>query len=75
MLFACLEKTDAIQFMQKKKEDRSMNGMKKVEETLSSSVNRLAVKLVEHSANSACAWAIHQPEFPSEAKRFKKYQK
>lgn len=52
-----------------------MNGMKKVEETLSSSVNRLAVKLVEHSANSACAWAIHQPEFPSEAKRFKKYQK
>lgn len=52
-----------------------MNCMRKVEETISNSMNRLAVKMVERSANSACAWAVHQPEFPAEAKQFKKLQK
>lgn len=52
-----------------------MNCIRKVEETWNKSMNRLAVKMVERSANSACAWIIHQPEFPAEAKQFKKIQK
>lgn len=59
----------------KEKEDRSMNCVKKFKENVGNGVNRLAVKFVEQSANSACTWMIHQPEFPTEAKRFKKRQK
>ena len=34
--------------------------------------NALAMSLVIQTANSACIWLIHQPEFPEEAKRFLK---
>lgn len=35
-------------------------------------LNSLAVVLVASSANSACSWMFHQPEFPKEANRFKR---
>lgn len=35
-------------------------------------MNALAMLLVRQTANSACIWVAHQPEFPSEANRFKK---
>lgn len=34
--------------------------------------NCLALILVAQSANLACLWAFHQPEFPEAANRFKK---
>lgn len=36
-------------------------------------LNSLALALVAISANSACAWVYHQPEFPETANRFKKH--
>lgn len=33
-------------------------------------INCLAVVLVAQTANSACIWIFHQPEFPQEAKKF-----
>lgn len=36
--------------------------------------NCLALILVVQSANIACAWLFHQPEFPEAANRFKKIQ-
>ena len=36
-------------------------------------LNSLALVLVSLSANSACAWVYHQPEFPETANRFKKH--
>lgn len=35
-------------------------------------VNCLALLLVVQGANSTCAWIVHQPEFPEEAKCYKK---
>ena len=35
-------------------------------------VNCLALLLVMQTANSACLWIVHQPEFPKEADKFKK---
>lgn len=35
-------------------------------------VNFIAVRAVALTTNSACIWLMHQPEFPGEAKRFKK---
>lgn len=35
-------------------------------------LNSLAVVLVASSANSACSWMFHQPEFPKEANKFKR---
>jgi len=37
---------------------------------LMSCVNALAMLMVIQSANSACLWVVHQPEFPREAKAF-----
>lgn len=34
--------------------------------------NCLALLLVVQGANTACAWIVHQPEFPEEAECFKK---
>lgn len=34
-------------------------------------VNTVALLLVMQTANSACIWLAHQPEFPEEANRFK----
>ena len=35
-------------------------------------VNTLALKAVKSTANSACLWVCHQPEFPEAANKFKK---
>lgn len=32
-------------------------------------VNALAMMMVVQTANSACIWIVHQPEFPDEAKK------
>lgn len=34
--------------------------------------NALAMMLVIQTANSACIWVVHQPEFPEEAKKYTK---
>ena len=34
-------------------------------------LNALAVLLVMQTANSACIWVAHQPEFPEAANKFK----
>ena len=34
-------------------------------------LNVLALLLVIQTANSACIWVAHQPEFPREANKFK----
>ena len=34
-------------------------------------LNALALLLVMQTANSACIWVAHQPEFPEAAKKFK----
>lgn len=34
--------------------------------------NTLALKLAASTANSACLWLCHQPEFPEAANKFKK---
>ncbi len=36
-------------------------------------VNCLALVLVAQTANAACIWTFHQPEFPEAANRFKKF--
>lgn len=35
-------------------------------------LNSLAVMVVATSANSACSWLFHQPEFPAGAEKFKR---
>ena len=35
-------------------------------------INALAMLLVVQTANSACIWVAHQPEFPKEADKLKK---
>lgn len=34
--------------------------------------NALAMLMVVQTANSACVWVVHQPEFPEEAKKLRK---
>lgn len=36
-------------------------------------VNCLAMVLVAHTANAACAWILGQPEEPEEAKSMRKF--
>ena len=36
-------------------------------------LNSLALMLVAQSANQACMWIYHQPEFPEAANKFKKH--
>lgn len=35
-------------------------------------INAFALLLVMQTANSACIWVAHQPEFPEEAYKFKR---
>lgn len=35
-------------------------------------LNTLALLLVIQSANTACLWTVHQPEFPKAADRYRK---
>ncbi len=36
-------------------------------------LNSLALLFVIQSANQACAWFFHQPQFPESANKFKKH--
>jgi cyclic lactone autoinducer peptide len=36
-------------------------------------LNTLALALVAQSANQACLWFFHQPEFPESANKLKKH--
>lgn len=47
------------------------NFLKKL--TAAGVLNSLAFVLVAMSANSACCWVYHQPEFPDAANKFKKH--
>lgn len=47
------------------------NVIKKI--TVAGILNSLALVMVTMTANSACAWVFHQPEFPETANRFKKH--
>lgn len=35
-------------------------------------VNAMAVMMVMQTANSACVWIAHQPEFPDAAKKYRR---
>lgn len=39
---------------------------------MASCINALAMVMVVQSANSACVWVLHQPEFPKEAEKYRK---
>ena len=44
----------------------------KLKKFLMGCANLMALMMVVQTANSACVWVIHQPEFPAEAEKFKK---
>ena len=46
--------------------------MKKLISKLGVLANCMDLMLVIQSANTACAWIVHQPEFPEQASKFKK---
>ena len=52
------------------REDKFMEVKKGVMKCL----NTLALLLVMQTANSACIWVAHQPEFPEAANKFKYYK-
>lgn len=35
--------------------------------------NLFAMAMIIYTANAACAWLHHQPEFPEDAKQFRKF--
>lgn len=37
-------------------------------------LNAMALMVVMQTANAACVWVFHQPEFPEAANKFKKVQ-
>ena len=41
-----------------------------VKKVMFSCVNAMAIMMVVQTANSACIWVVHQPEFPEEARKF-----
>lgn len=55
----------------KKEEDKSMKTIKNWGEGVMKALNALALLLVMQTANSACIWVAHQPEYPEEANKFK----
>ena len=52
-------------------EDKMMMLKKNFGKGIMALVNAVALLLVMQTANSACIWLAHQPEFPEEANRFK----
>ncbi len=44
----------------------------KIEAVVEEGMNKLAIKMVKKSVHSTCAWSIHQPKMPEEAKQLKK---
>ena len=55
----------------KNKEDKLMKVKNYFEKGMMKCLNVLALLLVMQTANSACIWVAHQPEFPREANKFK----
>lgn len=55
----------------KKQEDRLMKVKKIYGKGVMKCLNVLALLLVMQTANSACIWVAHQPEFPEVANKFK----
>lgn len=51
-------------------EDKRMMLKKNLGKGIMILVNAVALLLVMQTANSACIWLAHQPEFPEEANRF-----
>ena len=49
-----------------------MNYTEKMEAVVEEGLNKLALKMVKKSVHSTCAWSIHQPKMPEEAKQLKK---
>lgn len=47
----------------------------KLLKSLSAVMNCIALALVVQTANSACIWIFHQPDFPEEAKCFNRMLK
>lgn len=48
--------------------------VKKIGKGVMKCLNTLALLLVMQTANSACIWVAHQPEFPEAANKFKYYK-
>ena len=53
-------------------EDKKMMLKKNLDKRIMILVNTVALLLVMQTANSACIWLAHQPEFPEEANKFKR---
>lgn len=51
--------------------DNLMKTKKNFGKTVMNCLNVLALLLVMQTANSACIWVAHQPEFPEAANKFK----
>ena len=43
-----------------------------INKNVSKLMNMLALRLVVQTANSACFWVAHQPEFPESANKYKR---
>lgn len=54
------------------REDKLMKVKKFLKKCAMKMVNDFALILVMQTANSACIWVAHQPEFPESANKFKK---
>lgn len=54
-----------------KKEDKLMETKKNLGKGVMKCLSVLALLLVMQTANSACIWVAHQPEFPEAANKFK----
>ena len=52
-------------------EDKFMKVRKNWGKGVMKGLNVLALLLVMQTANSACIWVAHQPEFPEAANKFK----
>lgn len=52
-----------------------MNGKKQFIKKVMTVMNCMAIMFVMQTANSACAWIFHQPEFPKEAQKYSKFKK
>lgn len=55
------------------REDKLME-VKKIGKGVMKCLNTLALLLVMQTANSACIWVAHQPEFPEADNKFKYYK-
>ena len=53
-----------------KKEDKRMETKKNLGKGVMKCLSVLALLLVMQTANSACIWVAHQPEFPEAANKF-----